>query len=237
MSRCASHALPTRFHPRPRAPQRARRRVAPCIHTPRLLRASSQVRFHVHRIVDELDANREACLAYREPYVHHKHLWSKNVQATLEHFLEEATTEVEGDGEGTGMPSLEKFEARIKELQSEEAAIRAMEGTLTEGWLKIDAKPVRTVLSTISSKWVSAHTTFLKEHVEKSLTSLQEFIDSVRSGATRTRCARLPVRTRCSVRHHSRDGNARVLHRSRAGCRPSRSESSSTTIRTLSSRR
>jgi dynein heavy chain len=80
------------------------------------------------------------------------------------------------------MPSLEKFEARVNELRDEEAAIRAMDGTLTEGWLKIDAKPVRNVLSSIATKWVSAHTTYLKGHVESSLAGLQQFIADVQEG-------------------------------------------------------
>lgn len=46
------------------------------------------VRFNVHRIIDECELNQEACKAYRQPFLKHRNLWAKEIQATLAQFLE-----------------------------------------------------------------------------------------------------------------------------------------------------
>jgi len=138
------------------------------------------VRFHVHRIVDEMENNQRNCKGLREPFLQHRALWAKDIQATLELFLEEAS--IVDEATGASMPSLDLFRDRITELKEEEVVIKDLEGNIVEGWLKIDAKPTKTMLSNLSTKWSSAHTLYLKDHVHKELDDLQEFIAAVKAG-------------------------------------------------------
>ena len=152
------------------------------------------VRFHVHRIIDECEHNQEACKAYRQPFLKHRSLWAKNIQDTLQQFLDEdgmIRPEKEGeaeeakDGEGgeTGLlPSLEAFDAKISSLREEEKEVKEIESTIIEGWLKIDAKPVKQALAISAAKWSEAHTTYLKQYVEDSLVDLESFIKRVNAG-------------------------------------------------------
>ena len=70
----------------------------------------------------------------------------------------------------------------INELRAEEEEIKAIDSTITEGWLKIDAKPIKNALTTSAAMWSATHTTYLKEHVENQLSTLSEFIERVASG-------------------------------------------------------
>ena len=150
------------------------------------------VRFHVHRIIDECELNQQACKAYRQPFLKHRSLWAKNIQDTLQLFLEEEgmvkqnmSGEGEADGEseeGNMLPSLVAFEKRISALKEEETEVKEIDSTIMEGWLKIDAKPVKQALGITAAKWSEAHTTYLKQHVEKSLVDLEEFIQRVNAG-------------------------------------------------------
>ena len=145
------------------------------------------VRFHVHRIVDEMEKNREACLEFRRPFLKHKNLWCKDIQVTLEHFLETAMDEMKtADGEAMegapSMPSLSQFQLKIQELRDEEADIKEITNIKTEGWLKIDAKPIKGTLGKIASQWSETHTSYLKDYVDKELSQLQEFIKGVSAG-------------------------------------------------------
>ena len=63
---------------------------------------NEEVRFHVHRIIDECEHNQEACKAYRQPFLKHRSLWAKNIQDTLQQFLDEdgmIRPEKEGEAE------------------------------------------------------------------------------------------------------------------------------------------
>ena len=52
---------------------------------------NEMVRFNVHRIVDELEANQTAARELRAPFLKHRALWAKDIAHTLEVFLDEAT--------------------------------------------------------------------------------------------------------------------------------------------------
>ena len=96
-----------------------------------------------------------------------------------------AINDTEGDGKGPSsfqQPSLTNFQERINELRAEEMEIKAIDSSIVEGWLKIDAKPIKNALSATAAKWSATHTTYLKEYVESQLTELQDFISRVTTG-------------------------------------------------------
>ena len=150
------------------------------------------VRFNVHRIIDECELNQEACKLYKKPFLKHSSLWAKNIQDALQQFIEEegmvkpeASGEEEpGEGEESAakLPSLTAFEAKISALRDEELEVKEIDSTITEGWLRIDAKPVKQALAISAAKWSEAHTTYLKEYVLDTLNDLEAFIKRVNGG-------------------------------------------------------
>ena len=150
---------------------------------------NEQVRFHVHRIIDECETNQTACIGYKQPFLKHRNLWAKEVSASLQTFLAEEggmetvkVAEEGGDVSTFEQPSLSAFQQRINELKEVEVEIKEIDSTITEGWLKIDAKPVKTTLGKTASTWTTAHTTYLKTYIEDELSKLQSFIASVTEG-------------------------------------------------------
>ena len=142
------------------------------------------VRFHVHRIVDELESNQKAARDLRAPMLKHRSLWAKNINHTLEAFLEEATVAADENNPLIRMPNLAVFQARINELKEEEAEIKELHGVINHGAVRIDAKPTKTTLATLASKWVDAHTSYLKNHVLTELDGLGKFIGLIKETLT-----------------------------------------------------
>jgi dynein heavy chain len=151
------------------------------------------VRFHVHRIIEECERNQQACKEYRKPYLAKKHLWVKDIETTLQTFLKEEGgrlplegTEndpvVEGEERKLGLPDLPVFQAKISELRDEESEIKSFGASINEGWLKIDAKPIKQAVGKIASKWSATHTTWLTKYVDEEIATLQTFITSVQAG-------------------------------------------------------
>ena len=148
---------------------------------------NESVRFHVHRIADELEANNKMAKEQRQPFITHRALWARDIERTLEEFLDEALEslseeELANSPDARGMPVLATFAERIGELKDEEAEIKELESVVTQGWLRIDAKPTKTALSTLAAKWSDAHTSYLATHVHRELDELQAFITSVKEG-------------------------------------------------------
>ena len=97
------------------------------------------VRFKVHRIIEEVENNQAKCKEYRQPFLKHRHLWAKDIQASLEKFLEEGGNETmtatAGEDASSGeqitytLPSLSVFQDRINELKAEETDIKDITST------------------------------------------------------------------------------------------------------------
>ena len=62
-------------------------------------------------------------------------------------------------------PELAKFEAQIAQYKALSSEIQALPSLQTMGWVKINAKPLRTALSTWVSKWINLFTQYLQEKV------------------------------------------------------------------------
>lgn len=110
---------------------------------------NENVRFSAHRIQVELEENQLRCAEFRKPYYSYKHLWVKDISATLDTFLEEGMKEVDG---GNKVPDLEAFEKKINEYKSMLNDIAEMNNTNNAGWLRIDARPIKAELKTCCQK-------------------------------------------------------------------------------------
>ena len=87
------------------------------------------------------------------------------LQATLTEFLE-TEGKVMSDGSKDD-PELPKFEQQIAKYKGIATEIQALPSQQTMGWVKINAKPLRTALSTWVSKWNNLFTQYLQEKVDE----------------------------------------------------------------------
>lgn len=86
------------------------------------------------------------------------------MQSTLSEFLE-AEGKVLSDGSKDD-PELAKFELQIAKYKSLASEIQGLPSLQTMGWVKVNAKPLRTALSTWVSKWNNLFTQYLQEKVK-----------------------------------------------------------------------
>jgi len=138
-----------------------------------------EVRFFVHRIVGECERNAQACKAMLKTYSVHRPLWTKDINLSLEAYLAEA---MKASEEGALRPDLAMFDAKIAHYKSLEEEIKALPPQYLQGWLKIDARPIKSKLQTWVSKWAYAHTNYLEKYIVKEIDDLLEFVARVNEG-------------------------------------------------------
>ena len=152
------------------------------------------VRFYVHRIMCEVEASAQKCNELTSPFVAHKALWLKDIKSSLQSWLEESAAapreaaegeEAEG-GAPSDFPNLHSFDERILHFKAIEEAIRAMPPQSFQGWLKVDARPVKNALATWAGKWSLAHTDHLKHFIVGRLSSLDVFCTAIDKGLAET---------------------------------------------------
>ncbi|MEW5311809.1 MAG: hypothetical protein WDW38_003494 [Sanguina aurantia] len=125
-------------------------------------------------------ANEGQCEDFKAQYVKFDYLWKKDLNQALQEFL---AAEGRRLSDGTqDDPELAKFEGQIIKYKGVATEINSLPGTMTLGWIKINAKPLRQALSTWASKWVYLFTHFLQDKVVNSIAELYSFMEG--SGST-----------------------------------------------------
>ncbi len=125
-------------------------------------------------------ANESKCEEFKAQFSKFDYLWKKDLHTALNEFLtEQGTTLADGTRDD---PPLASFEEQITKYKSVASEVSNLPATMTIGWVKINAKPLRTALSTWASKWVYLFTHFLQEKVVNSISELYTFMD--KSNAT-----------------------------------------------------
>ena len=95
-------------------------------------------------------ANESKCEEFKALYQKFEHLWKQDLNTSLKEFLEaEATTLSDGTKDD---PVLAKFEEQITRYKNVGTEINTLPATQTLGYIKVNAKPLRTALSTWASK-------------------------------------------------------------------------------------
>ncbi|KAL6747291.1 flagellar outer dynein arm heavy chain beta [Haematococcus lacustris] len=123
--------------------------------------------------------NEAKCEDFKANFTRYDYLWKKELHAALQEFLEEQGT-VLADGSRDD-PVLAKFEDQIAKYRAVSTEIANLPSTQTVGWVKINAKPLRTALTTWASKWVYLYTHYLQEKVVNSISDLYSFMDGANS--------------------------------------------------------
>lgn len=121
-------------------------------------------------------ANEARCEEFKAQFQKFDYLWKKDLSTSLKEFLaENGTTLADGTKDDPGLP---KFEEQIAKYKSVAAEVNSLPSQITMGWVKINAKPLRTALATWSSKWVYLFTHYLQEKVVNSISELYNFMDN-----------------------------------------------------------
>ena len=161
---------------------------------------SEQVRFFLHGIGAHLRANEEECAAFKQPYLEHATLWTRDIGGAMAEFLAQnknsdagapaPPADADADEEdamaaapaGPAEPALALFDKEILHFKELSLTISQLPTSAARGWLRIDAKPVRQALSTWVTKWSFAFTQYLLESVENALLELDSFMSTINAG-------------------------------------------------------
>jgi len=171
---------------------------------------NEDVRFAVHRIITECEANEEECNAFCKPFYEHKHLWAKEIDTQLAKFVAECRLAPDGgapggqvavrggaaaagDDDGASVaPSgpadvlseldLAKFDQRIALYKAEQAEVEQLPTGATSRFVRINSKPIKHAIAVWASKWVYAYTHFLESRITASLDDLMAFVHKVQQG-------------------------------------------------------
>ncbi len=120
-------------------------------------------------------ANEARCEDFKAQFSKFDYLWKKDLNTALHEFLnEQGSTLSDGSKDD---PALAKFEEQITKYKAVASEIANLPATQTIVWVKINAKPLRTALSTWASKWVYLFTHYLQEKVVNSISELYAFMD------------------------------------------------------------
>lgn len=105
-------------------------------------------------------ANESRCEDFKNQFAKFDYLWKQDLQATLQQFItDNGVTLPDGTRDD---PPLAKFEEQIVKYKNVASEIASFKDTMTMGYVKVNAKPLRQALSTWASKWVYLFTHYLQ---------------------------------------------------------------------------
>lgn len=120
-------------------------------------------------------ANEQRCEEFKGNYQKYDYLWKLDLQTSLKEFIEaEGSTLPDGTKDD---PALARFESQITKYKNIQTEIGGLKDTMTIGYVKVNAKPLRQALGTWASKWTYLYTHYLQEKVINSITELYAFMD------------------------------------------------------------
>ncbi|KAF5834390.1 hypothetical protein DUNSADRAFT_8976 [Dunaliella salina] len=130
----------------------------------------------MNQVMEVTLMNERQCEQFKEQFSKFDYLWKKDLNTALQEFCDaNGTTLPDGTKED---PVLSKFEEEISVYKSVSAEVSALPSSITINFVKINAKPLRTALTTWASKWVHLFTHHLQEKVVSSIGELYGFMDT-----------------------------------------------------------
>ena len=155
---------------------------------------AEQVRFYVHQIQMHVRANQVLCEDFKASFLSYKSMWTDDVDEALKKFLtapevdaskpaaEEDVEVVEGSLAPKFEPPLAAFDETIARYVKSATQIQAIPSSASRGWLKIDARPIKTALATWGYKWQFRYTNYLQTSFEQTLVELKDFMAAIKHG-------------------------------------------------------
>lgn len=141
------------------------------------------VRLVTAQVNSHLDVSIADCEEFRQEYLRYEYLWQQDIKDVFQKFLngEDPPPNHEWDKfeEGQTQPSLEAFERQIMKYKRLEEQVKDMPSSKVVGWLKVDAKQLKSSLATLISKWSYKFLEYLLEKVESETSEITEFVETV----------------------------------------------------------
>jgi hypothetical protein len=78
-------------------------------------------------------------------------------------------------------PTLKQFDEEIQRYKNMEKAMKLLPAYKNEGWIRIDAKPLKKSLEGLVSKWSYLYIKYLQDKVVNEMESLYAFMDNANS--------------------------------------------------------
>jgi dynein heavy chain len=123
------------------------------------------------------------CEEFRQEYLKFQYLWQQDIKEVFNKFLEGDNPPSNHDWDkfedGQTDPSLEAFERQIVKYKRLEEHVKEMPSSKIIGWLKVDAKLLKTSLATLISKWSFKFLEYLLEKVQTEVADISNFVDQV----------------------------------------------------------
>jgi dynein heavy chain len=133
----------------------------------------------IANINDLLNANDEACIAFKETYENYSYLFITDLQSTFKAFLAEVGTELQA---GHTEYDLQRFDEEITKYRKTQQDVSELKSQVDIGWVRINPQPIKQALGTWASKWSFMFTQFLVDDVQHKLQNLYDFMGSAGIG-------------------------------------------------------
>lgn len=133
-------------------------------------------------INETLEKNEEACLAVKAQYETYSYLWLTDLNVFFENFKNDAQIITEN---GQSLLDLAKYEAAITKYENTRDTIQKLQSPVDIGWIRINTQPLKSQLTTCTSKWIDMFVQYMKSYMTEKLTTLDKFMNRVNSGLSR----------------------------------------------------
>ena len=132
------------------------------------------VRHIVSQIYKTVTQNESKCEEFRQQFMAYSYIWLEDIQQKFASW-KEANSIKDPDALDKD-PPLSLFDAQIVKYKALEVEIRDLPQIKVIGWVKIDAKPIKSALSSWVSKWTYQYQSYLLEKVTSKVTDLVQFV-------------------------------------------------------------
>ena len=147
------------------------------------LQEHPSVRLVTAQINHHLNISMADCEEFRQEYLRYEYLWQQKIEDVFQKFLagEDPPPNHEWDKfeEGVTEPTLEAFERQIMKYKRLEEQVKDMPTSKVIGWLKVDAKQLKSSLATLISKWSFKFLEYLLEKVQHETEEITVFVEEV----------------------------------------------------------
>ena len=147
----------------------------------------------IKEINDMLHSNADGCQRYLSTFDEFKPLWEKDMKKSFQEFLskdgdkrpaaidDQGARKAEEGGEYFGVP-LSDYNKAITDYERIGAQIDTIEDRHTEGFLRIDVKPIRHALQDVCRRWKETYSGHLMRKIEDDLVGLRDFVEEADEG-------------------------------------------------------
>ena len=130
---------------------------------------------HIVSVINKkIDFSERKCEEFRQQFMAYSYLWIDDITQKFNEWKEANANQ---DPEAWDKdPPLSAFDAEIVKYKALEEEIRDLPTVKTIGWVKVDAKPIKSALSTWVTKWTYQFQQYLLEKVTNKVSDLVKFV-------------------------------------------------------------